>query len=182
MLDLPFEDDTFDVVFSHGVLHHVPDIDGGQREIHRVLKPGGELIVMVYARWSLNYLVAIGIARGRVLLATYPFVRNRRTFRGGKLEAHVRNAQRTGLARYLRMREFVHSNTDGPGNPFSNVYDERRLRRDFSMFRVTKSYKRFMHAPPLPVHDWRGGSLLGWHLWAHMRAAPQPDRPVSVMG
>ncbi len=135
VLDLPFEDDTFDVVFSHGVLHHVPDIDRGQREIHRVLKPGGELIVMVYARWSLNYLVAIGIARRAVLLATYPLIRNRRTLRGGMLEAHVRNAQRIGLGRYLRMREFVHSNTDGPGNPFSNVYDERRLRRDFSMFR-----------------------------------------------
>ena len=39
VLDLPFPDSTFDVVFSHGVLHHVPDIRRAQSEIHRVLRP-----------------------------------------------------------------------------------------------------------------------------------------------
>ena len=42
VLDLPFSDDTFDMVFSHGVLHHVPDIKQAQREIHRVLRPTGD--------------------------------------------------------------------------------------------------------------------------------------------
>ncbi len=66
VLKLPFADNTFDLVFSHGVLHHVPDIGQAQREIHRVLRPGGELVVMLYARWSLNYLVSIGILRQRL--------------------------------------------------------------------------------------------------------------------
>ena len=63
VLDLPFADDSFDVVFSHGVLHHVPEIKQAQSEIHRVLHPGGELVIMVYARWSLNYLMSIGVIR-----------------------------------------------------------------------------------------------------------------------
>ena len=39
--DLPFEDDSFDLVFGHAVLHHLPDLADGFREFRRVLKPGG---------------------------------------------------------------------------------------------------------------------------------------------
>jgi SAM-dependent methyltransferase len=166
---LPFADGAFDMVFSHGVLHHVPDIEHAQHEIHRVLHPGGELVVMMYARWSLNYLIAIGAVRRAAVLAAYPLLRRRPLEGGGMLEAHVRNAREIGLRNYLSMRTFIHANTDGPKNPFSRVYDRKRLQRDFSMFTVTKTYKHFMHAPPLPVHGLPGGSLVGWHLWAHLR-------------
>ena len=40
---LPFEDDTFDLVIGHAVLHHLPDLDQAFREFHRVLRPGGRL-------------------------------------------------------------------------------------------------------------------------------------------
>ena len=60
---LPFDDDQFDLVFSHGVLHHIPDIDLAQREIARVLKRNGRLIAMLYAKMSLNYLFSIAVAR-----------------------------------------------------------------------------------------------------------------------
>jgi ubiquinone/menaquinone biosynthesis C-methylase UbiE len=40
---LPFEDDSFDLVFGHAVLHHLPDLDGAFREFRRVLRPGGWL-------------------------------------------------------------------------------------------------------------------------------------------
>jgi SAM-dependent methyltransferase len=40
---LPFEDDSFDLVFGHAVLHHLPDLAGSFREFARVLKPGGWL-------------------------------------------------------------------------------------------------------------------------------------------
>src|SRR5205085_10626994 len=53
-LELPFGDDSFDIVFSHGVLHHIPEIKPAQREIARVLKPDGRLIAMLYAKRSLN--------------------------------------------------------------------------------------------------------------------------------
>jgi SAM-dependent methyltransferase len=47
---LPFEDGAFDVVYSWGVLHHTPDTAGSVREAIRVLRPGGRLCVMLYAR------------------------------------------------------------------------------------------------------------------------------------
>ena len=38
---LPFEDQSFDLVFGHAVLHHIPDLAQAFREFNRVLKPGG---------------------------------------------------------------------------------------------------------------------------------------------
>jgi ubiquinone/menaquinone biosynthesis C-methylase UbiE len=40
---LPFEDESFDLVFGHAVLHHVPGLEGAFRELRRVLRPGGAI-------------------------------------------------------------------------------------------------------------------------------------------
>ena len=40
---LPFDDGSFDLVFGHAVLHHLPDLGGAFAELHRVLRPGGTL-------------------------------------------------------------------------------------------------------------------------------------------
>ena len=50
---LPFEDNTFDLVYSWGVIHHTPDAPRAVREIHRVLKPHGRICVMIYHKYSL---------------------------------------------------------------------------------------------------------------------------------
>jgi SAM-dependent methyltransferase len=50
---LPFADGSFDVVYSWGVLHHSPDTKAAFREVHRVLRPGGQARIMVYSKWSL---------------------------------------------------------------------------------------------------------------------------------
>jgi SAM-dependent methyltransferase len=170
VLSLPFADDTFDMVFSHGVLHHVPDIQQAQKEIHRVLRPGGELVIMVYARWSLNYLVSIGVIRRAALLGAFPLAKAGilKPSAEGMLATHLDNATKMGLFHYLQLTEFVHHNTDGPANPYALVYDRKRVEDDFPDFRVVRTYKRFMHAPPLPVHGLPGETVMGWHLWVHL--------------
>jgi ubiquinone/menaquinone biosynthesis C-methylase UbiE len=42
--ELPFDDESFDLVLGHAVLHHLPDLDRAFAEFHRVLKPGGTLL------------------------------------------------------------------------------------------------------------------------------------------
>src|SRR6201994_291839 len=41
---IPYEDDTFDLVVGHAVLHHIPDVELSLREVVRVLKPGGRFV------------------------------------------------------------------------------------------------------------------------------------------
>jgi SAM-dependent methyltransferase len=55
IFDLPFEDDSFDVVFSQAVLYHIPDAEKALAEIKRVLRPGG----LVALRDAINASVMI---------------------------------------------------------------------------------------------------------------------------
>ena len=183
VLDLLFADDSFDMVFRHGVLPHVPEIERAQSEIHRVLCPGGELVIMLYSGWSLNYLVSIGVMRCAALLAAYPLAQTGILSDDparGTLAAHLANARDRVLARYLRLEEFVHRNTDGPANPYALVYDRQRIERDFPSFRITRPYKRFMHAPPLPLHRLPGETLMGRHLWAHLEPLNSRQEDASI--
>lgn len=50
--NLPFDDGTFDLVYSWGVLHHTPDTEKAIGEVRRILKPDGEARIMLYARYS----------------------------------------------------------------------------------------------------------------------------------
>jgi len=47
-LDMPFEAETFDIVYAIGSLHHTGDLPGALAEVRRVLRPGGTTIFMVY--------------------------------------------------------------------------------------------------------------------------------------
>jgi len=164
-LSLPFEDQTFDIVFSHGVLHHIPEVARAQTEIARVLKPSGRLIAMLYAKRSLNYLLSIAVVRRAGLAALY-----RTGLKpGGIYGNHLDNARKMGLRRYLSMDNFIHVSTDGPFNPFSKVYGRREIEEDFCAFEVVEMRREFMHAPPLPVGWLPLASVLGWHLWVTLR-------------
>ena len=60
---------SFDWFYSHGVLHHTPDIQRAIDEVWRVLKPNGRTIIMLYHKHSFNYFVRImTYMRLRVLL------------------------------------------------------------------------------------------------------------------
>ncbi len=50
--NLPFPDDSFDVVAAMTVLCFVPDAKGAVREMARVLRPGGRLVLGELGRWS----------------------------------------------------------------------------------------------------------------------------------
>ena len=65
---LPFPDDTFDLGYSFGVLHHTPDTERSMAELVRVIKPEGEFKVMLYNRHSiyvLNRWVRFALLKGR---------------------------------------------------------------------------------------------------------------------
>jgi ubiquinone/menaquinone biosynthesis C-methylase UbiE len=68
--NLGFEDGSFDIVYSYGVLHHTPETERALREVYRVLAKGGVFRGMVYhvpsvVGWLL--WVRYGLLRGRVL-------------------------------------------------------------------------------------------------------------------
>jgi ubiquinone/menaquinone biosynthesis C-methylase UbiE len=67
---LPFADGGFHVVYSWGVLHHTTDPDAAIRSALRMLRPGGRLCVMVYARHS---WVAFGLWARYALLRGRPW-------------------------------------------------------------------------------------------------------------
>ena len=53
---IPLTNESVDIVYSSGVLHHSSDVPGSISEIHRVLKPGGVAYIMLYATWSIMFL------------------------------------------------------------------------------------------------------------------------------
>lgn len=174
---LPFGDAAFDLVFSHGVIHHSPRIHEIVAEIHRVLRPGGLAVIMVYHRNSLNYHLSIRLLRraGIFALALPGVTRAVARLTGepsDRLAAHTANLRRQGLA-YLRMDNFVHYSTDGPHNVFSSVWSEPEARSLFARFTHVQCRRHFLnerHLPglrtllPQPTRD-RLAARLGWHLW-----------------
>jgi SAM-dependent methyltransferase len=60
-LDLPFDDEQFDAVYSIGCLHHSGDLPRAVSEVHRVLRPGGTAFVMVYNRHSWRRFARIAL-------------------------------------------------------------------------------------------------------------------------
>jgi len=112
--NLPFADESFDVVYSNGVLHHTPDTAGAVREVHRVLRLGGQARVMLYHRGSAAYW-------GDIIL------------RHGVLHGELLRGESPGDI----MSKYVEFNESG-GRPLVKVYSRREARRLFSMFREVK--------------------------------------------
>lgn len=70
---LPFADNSFDIVYSYGVMHHSPDTNQCICEAERVLKPGGQVRIMVYHHPSITGFMLwlrYGLWRGKSLRQT----------------------------------------------------------------------------------------------------------------
>ena len=177
--NLDFADSSFDLVYSHGVLHHTPDIARAVSEIHRVLKPEGRAIVMLYHRDSYNYRVGIRILRraGSRLLKSESGIKLVHRMTGEPIDSlreHARIVKASGNG-YLSSDEFLSQSTDGAGNPLARAYSRREARQLFKGFREIKLRAYFLNKRFVPVI----GSLLprtiesalatrwGWHLWIY---------------
>ncbi|HEX5705484.1 MAG TPA: class I SAM-dependent methyltransferase [Pyrinomonadaceae bacterium] len=175
---LDFPDASFDLVYSHGVLHHTPDIEAAVREIHRVLKPGGRAMVMLYHRGSYNYRVGIRVLRraGAGLLTSEAGIKLINLLTREPIDSLREHAQ---LAKNGNSSadDFLSQSTDGAGNPLARVYSRREARELFKDFSAVELRAYFLNKRFIPII----GNLLprsfesalasrwGWHLWIYAK-------------
>ena len=140
---LPFEDNRFDLVYSNGVLHHTPNTAHVVREILRVLRPGGQTIVMMYAENSLHYWRRLvwhfGLKEGALLHESVASLMSR------SVECTANDAR-----------------------PLVKVYTRERLRHLFKDFTDLSIVQRQMvpEELPRPLRPFVSviGRLAGWNL------------------
>ena len=178
---LDFADESFDLVYSHGVLHHTPDTESAVREIHRVLRAGGRAVVMLYHRDSYNYRVNIRLLRraGARLLKYDRGLKLVHRLTGepvDSLREHARHIKEDAES-YLAPGEFLNRHTDGAGNPLARVYSRREALALFEDFAEVELRTYFLNKRWLPVVggllprplEARLASRWGWHLWIYAR-------------
>jgi glycosyltransferase involved in cell wall biosynthesis/ubiquinone/menaquinone biosynthesis C-methylase UbiE len=141
---LPFDDNSFDLVYSNGVLHHTPNTTAVVAEIRRVLRPGGKVIAMFYAESSINYWRNIVMLHGL-----------RETFLDQYSVGEV-------MSRTVEMSEIG-------ARPLVKVYTRRRLREVFGDFERIEIVQRQMVPAEVPrilrriPVEWLS-KIMGWNL------------------
>jgi SAM-dependent methyltransferase len=129
--ELPFKDNTFDVVTSLGVIHHTPKTESCAREIIRVARPGGKVLVCIYYK--------------NILLKDWSFPVVRLVMR--ILGMHNSQNDPQGVRNRVKNspQELVRS-YDGPDNPVGKVYSRKEA---LKMFRWLKNIKLEVHYFPI---------------------------------
>lgn len=147
---IEFPDAHFDVVYSNGVLHHVPETVRCIGEAWRVLKPGGRLILALYHRWSAYHLITLLLYRG--------------ILRG--------DLRRLGYDGLLATIEY---GADGiERKPLVKLYDRRQLSHILGDFREVRICVRHFRREQLPIVgrlfprflEPLIGACLGWYVVA----------------
>jgi SAM-dependent methyltransferase len=115
-LDMPFEDNSFDYVYSIGCLHHTGDLPKAVSEVHRVLAPQGKALVMLYNKHSWRQLKA------RFWLSGV------RAAWGGRGPV-----EHPGF--WAQMRTWYDGNTEGEAPPHTDYVSRAEARRLFGAFR-----------------------------------------------
>lgn len=185
---LSFSAQSFDIVYSHGVLHHTPNTQRAINEVHRVSKPGGKAIIMLYHKCSFNYYARImAYMRLRVLVKILSRFGRWRADRIGirsesmtglrgnadrkVWEIHYQNFLNDGW-RYLRAQNFVHHCTDGPECPLAYAYSRSEARKFFAKFHDLEM--KVAHFPIRKYCRWFPfalekmlAPLMGWYLFIY---------------
>lgn len=175
---LEFADRSFDVVYAFGVLMHIPQADRAMAQIKRVLRPGGEVLAMIYNRNSINYRLEIRLLR-RLLrhLLTLPGAVDLLVMAGLPRTKLQRHAELARAQPDMSEAEWLSRNTDGPDNPYTTVYDAEQTSALFCGFHILRQELRFFDARhwgvlgrllPRAVVD-RLGRHWGWHRIVHAR-------------
>ena len=92
------------------------------------------------------------------------------------LKKHLRNAHKLGILSYLKIKNFIHANTDGPENPYSKVYTLKEVKKNMNEFTYVKSQIHFLNKRHIPTSSLWPKYILdkierkwGWHLWVYMK-------------
>ncbi len=175
---LDFPDGAFDAVYSFGVLQHIPEAPRAVAEIHRVLKPGGDFLLMLYNRTSINYALEIRFLRklGLRLLRVPGMIPllERLGLPRAKLERHRHIYLERGCG---GEDEWLSRNTNGPDYPYCRVYDAREARQLLAGFEILRTEIHFFdHRHWGVLGRLLPGSLRralarrwGWHRIVHAR-------------
>ena len=173
--NLSFVDETFDLVYSHGVLHHSPNTQRAVDEIYRVLKPLGKTIVMLYHKNSYNYWVNIRILRGiafALLRHEFP-IELLSKFTGINVDLLREYGKVIKRKSQWTVQDLLNNNTDGPGNPLSKVFTRAEAKRMFSRFSTVETKVYWLVKKNIPFIgkyiprplDYTLGRLMGWALY-----------------
>lgn len=95
---MSFPDQSFDFIWSWGVIHHSSDTSQIIHEMNRVLRPNGEAVVMVYHRSFWKYYVEGGLVRGLL---------QGKLFQHSSIDEIVQEASDGAIARYYTPKEWL---------------------------------------------------------------------------
>lgn len=153
--EIDFDSEYFDVVYSFGVLHHIPEVSRAISEIHRIIKPGGYLLFMVYNKSSINYNIEIKYLRKWFLLIIkIPLFMKMFGILGFPTEKLIRHVHLYQMNKIINDDEWLSRNTDGPDNPYSVVYDSMDIQSLLgNSFKIIKNEVYFF--------DWRHWGVVG---------------------
>ena len=121
--NLPFNDDSFDVVYSYGVLHHSPNTKGSIQEVNRVLKKNGRAIIMLYSKWSANILFRYFLHFGLLKRKYFKY---------------------WNWGEFLSKESELQSKTGNIDNPLTQAFSFRQIKNMFSQFEKVTLEKHFI--------------------------------------
>lgn len=150
---LPFGDDTFDFVYSIGVLHHVPDTEAACREVSRVVRPGGKIRIMLYGRVSYHYYLVSGLVFPLIwILLHLPMGRALAHKGPQKLRDMFDICKQNGLSKKRLLDISTDTSSAGADNfnPHSSFYSPAEMKRLFPEFEVFDIWKTDLRYFPLP--------------------------------